>query len=681
MTRFQKIVCAVTATVCFALPGPMRGVAAPVVPEASSEPYAFLQGDTVLVLGNAFLERRFRWNGGNLMTLSLENKIEGSTLRTVKVLPDFVFTRNAAAAGSDGRLTVEALPPTACTPAFLRARVVYSLDGLDIRREFRIYADAPAIACQTWLRLADGKSAPAAVLEARGGEENAADRKNIEAQADMAVKSSETVLDRMSLPGVHWHARAVEFSDVTDWNDIYNLYERDRIASSRKDAVRIAINAGIDMAMVPSDWKFCDYLRELVEEGAVSMDRIDDAVRRVLRMKMRLGLFEHPFPEVAEFDRFACQEFADVALQAAEESQVLLKNEEGLLPLDPSARILLTGPNANAMRCLNGGWSYSWQGERCDEFAGAYHTIYEALKNKFGHVTWIPGVEYGSPDEEWQTERVTGIDKAVAAARNADVIIACIGENSYCETPGNMNDLNLSRNQQELVRALAATGKPLVLVLNEGRPRLIREIEPLARAVVDILLPGNYGGDALANLLVGEANFSGRLPFTYPRWPDALATYDYKPCQQMGPMAGEYNYDAVMDVQWPFGHGLSYTTFSYANLRAEHTEFQDGDTLTFSVDVTNTGNRAGKESVLLWSSDLVASLTPDVIRLRNFEKILLEPGQTRTVTLSIPASDLAFVGFDGRWRLEEGDFRIRMGTETLSIRCTETHVYDTPNIR
>lgn len=468
---------------------------------------------------------------------------------------------------------------------------------------------------------------------------------------------------------------------VTDWNDIYNLYERDRIASSRKDAVRIAINAGIDMAMVPSDWKFCDYLRELVEEGAVSMDRIDDAVRRVLRMKMRLGLFEHPFPEVAEFDRFACQEFADVALQAAEESQVLLKNEEGLLPLDPSARILLTGPNANAMRCLNGGWSYSWQGERCDEFAGAYHTIYEALKNKFGHVTWIPGVEYGSPDEEWQTERVTGIDKAVAAARNADVIIACIGENSYCETPGNMNDLNLSRNQQELVRALAATGKPLVLVLNEGRPRLIREIEPLARAVVDILLPGNYGGDALANLLVGEANFSGRLPFTYPRWPDALATYDYKPCQQMGPMAGEYNYDAVMDVQWPFGHGLSYTTFSYANLRAEHTEFQDGDTLTFSVDVTNTGNRAGKESVLLWSSDLVASLTPDVIRLRNFEKILLEPGQTRTVTLSIPASDLAFVGFDGRWRLEEGDFRIRMGTETLSIRCTETHVYDTPNIR
>ncbi len=467
---------------------------------------------------------------------------------------------------------------------------------------------------------------------------------------------------------------------VTDWNDIYNLCERDHIAASRKDAVRIAINAGIDMAMVPSDWHFCDYLRELVEEGEVSMSRIDDAVRRILRMKMRLGLFENPFPDPADFDRFACEEFAAVALQAAEESQVLLKNDNGLLPLDPSTRILLTGPNANAMRCLNGGWSYSWQGDRCDEFAGAYHTIYEALCRKFDRVTWIPGVEYGSPEENWQTEDVTGIDKAVVAAADADVIVACIGENSYCETPGNLNDLNLSSNQQSLVRALAATGKPLILVLNEGRPRLIREIEPLAQAVVDILLPGNYGGDALANLLVGDANFSGRLPFTYPRWPDALATYDFKPCQQMGPMSGEYNYDAVMDVQWPFGYGLSYTTFAYSNLRAECTEFRDGDMLTFSVDVSNTGNRAGKESVLLWSSDLVASLTPDVIRLRNFEKIELAPDETRTVTLSIPASDLAFVGHDGRWRLEEGDFRIRVGTEELLIHCLETHIYETPNI-
>ena len=467
---------------------------------------------------------------------------------------------------------------------------------------------------------------------------------------------------------------------VTDWNDIYNLYERDRIASSRKDAVRIAINAGIDMAMVPSDWKFCDYLRELVEEGAVSMDRIDDAVRRVLRMKMRLGLFEHPFPEVAEFDRFACQEFADVALQATEESQVLLKNEGGLLPLDPSARILLTGPNANAMRCLNGGWSYSWQGERCDEFAGAYHTIYEALKNKFRHVTWIPGVEYGSPDEEWQTERVTGIDKAVAAARNADVIIACIGENSYCETPGNMNDLNLSENQKNLVRELSRTGKPVILILNQGRPRIISDIEGLADAVVNIMLPGNYGGDALAGLLSGDSNFSGKQPFTYPRYVHSFSTYDYKPSENVGTMAGEYNYDANVYVQWNFGYGLSYTDFEYSELKVDKTEFTAGDTLNFEVTVSNVGKRYGKESVLLYSSDLYASITPDVMRLRGFEKIALEPGTSGTVRFSVPAASLAFVGADGKWRLEKGGFRISVGSLSLEVECIEDHIWKEPNI-
>lgn len=467
---------------------------------------------------------------------------------------------------------------------------------------------------------------------------------------------------------------------VTDWNDIYNLCDRDHIAATRKEAVALAINAGIDMAMVPSDWKFCDYLRELVQERVVPMSRIDDAVRRVLRLKMRLGLFKEPFIKAEEFDRFACDEFSAVALQATEESMILLKNESDLLPLKRSTRILLTGPNAHSMRCLNGGWSYSWQGDRCDEFAGEYHTIYEALNRKFDHVIWIPGVEYGTSEENWQTEYVTGIDRAVAAAAHADVIIACVGENSYCETPGNINDLNLSSNQQQLVRALTVTGKPMILILNEGRPRLVREIEPLVQAIVDILLPGNYGGDALANLLAGNANFSGRLPFTYPRWPDALATYDFKPCQQMGPMEGEYNYDAVMDVQWPFGYGLSYTRFTYSNFKTKCSEFRDGDCLTFSVDVTNTGNRSGKEVVMLWSSDLVASLTPDVIRLRNFEKIELAPGETRTVTLSIPASDLAFVGYDGRWRLEAGEFRIRMGSEATVIRCSETRIYETPNL-
>lgn len=468
---------------------------------------------------------------------------------------------------------------------------------------------------------------------------------------------------------------------VTDWNDIYNLCERDHIAASRKDAVRIAVNAGIDMAMLPSSWDFCIYLRELVEEGQVSMERIDDAVSRVLRLKFRLGLFEKPFWNTGDFPEFASDEYAAVALQAAVESEVLLKNEGGLLPLERSARILLAGPNANSMRCLNGGWSYSWQGDRCDEFAGDYNTIYEALRNKFDHVDYVPGVEYAPPRyDNWQEECVTGIDKAVSAAAGADVIIACIGENSYCETPGNMDDLNLSQNQKELVRALAATGKPLVLILNEGRPRVIGDIEPLAQAVVDILLPGNYGGDALADLLAGDANFSARLPFTYPRMVGALATYDYKPCENMAAMTGEYNYDAVMDVQWPFGHGLSYTEFAYSNFGVDRRMFGADDVLTFTVDVTNVGKVAGKEAVMLYSSDLVASLTPDVIRLRDFEKVALEPGESRTVTFAVPASDLAFVGHDGCWRLEEGEFRMRCGSETLRISCTQTKVWDTPNI-
>ncbi len=467
---------------------------------------------------------------------------------------------------------------------------------------------------------------------------------------------------------------------VTDWNDIYNLYERDHIAQNRKDAVRIAINAGIDMAMVPSSWDFCIYLKELVEEGEVPISRIDDAVRRVLRLKFRLGLFEKPFWNTDDFEQFAAAEFAAVALQAAEESEVLLKNEGDLLPLKKSTRILVTGPNANSMRCLNGGWSYSWQGERCDEFAGAYNSIYEALSRKFEQVTYVAGVEYGLPEENWQVERNINIEQAVAAAAEVDVIVACVGENSYCETPGNMNDLNLSANQQRLVKALAATGKPIVLVLNEGRPRLLSAIEPLAQAVVDVLLPGNYGGDALANLLSGEVNFSARLPFTYPRHINALATYDYKPCEQMATMAGEYNYDAVMDVQWPFGHGLSYTTFKYRNFRVNRAEFGADDTLIFSIEVTNTGKVAGKEAVMLYSSDLVASLTPDVIRLRNFEKIALAPNESQIVTLTIPASDLAFVGYDGRWVLEAGEFRMRCGSEVMKIRCTKSKVWNTPNI-
>ena len=469
---------------------------------------------------------------------------------------------------------------------------------------------------------------------------------------------------------------------VTDWADINNLCTRDHIAATKKEAVKIAINAGIDMSMVPYEVSFCDYLKELVQEGEVPMSRIDDAVARVLRLKYRLGLFENPYWDIKKYNKFGSEEFARVALQAAEESEVLLKNEGNILPLAKGTKILLAGPNANSMRCLNGGWSYSWQGHLADQCAGAYNTIYESLCNKYGKekIIYEPGVTYAPyKNDNWWEENQPEIEKSVAAASRADVIIACIGENSYCETPGNLTNLTMSENQRNLVKALAATGKPVILILNQGRPRIINDIVPLAKAIVNVMLPSNYGGDALANQLAGDANFSGKMPFTYPKHINALANYDYKPCENMGQMGGNYNYDSVMDVQWEFGFGLSYTTYSYSNLKVDKTSFTADDVLTVSVDVTNTGKVAGKESVLLYSKDLVASSTPDNIRLRNFEKIELNPGETKTVTMQLKGSDLAFVGYDGKWRLEKGDFKLKCGNQWTDIQCSETKIWDTPN--
>jgi beta-glucosidase len=469
---------------------------------------------------------------------------------------------------------------------------------------------------------------------------------------------------------------------VTDWADINNLCTRDHIAATKKEAIKIAINAGIDMSMVPYELSFCDDLKELVQEGEVPMSRIDDAVRRVLRLKFRLGLFDNPYWNIKKYKEFGSKAHADVALECAQQSIVLLKNENNILPLSKGKRILLTGPNANSMRCLNGGWSYTWQGDKADQCAGAYNTILEAMQNKFGkeNIVYEPGVTYSTAkDAKYFDENAPEIDKAVKAAENVDVIVACVGENSYCETPGNLDDLNLSANQKALVKALTQTGKPVVLVLNEGRPRIINDIVDGTKAVVDIMLPGNYGGDALANLLSGDANFSGKLPITYPRFINSLATYDYKPCENIGQMNGNYNYDAVMNQQWNFGDGLSYTTFRYSNLRADKTAFGADDQLTFSVDVTNTGSREGMESVLLFSSDNVASITPDNKRLRAFTKLTLKPGETKTATLTIKASDLAFVGADNKWILEPGDFTIRCGKEKITVTCQNGKKWQTPN--
>ena len=430
---------------------------------------------------------------------------------------------------------------------------------------------------------------------------------------------------------------------VTDWADINNLYSREKVAKDKKDAIRIAINAGIDMSMDPYNVEFCILLKELVNEGKVSMSRIDDAVRRILRAKYRLGLFDEPNTGGKGFEKFGCDEFAQASLKAAEESEVLLKNEGNILPLKPANRkILLTGPNANQMRCLHGGWSYTWQGSKAEDLSEKYNTIYEALCNKYGKENIIleQGVTYDE-GKAYYDENEPQIDKAVKAAAGADVIIACIGENSYTETPGNLTDLWLSKNQRDLVKELAKTGKPVILVLNEGRPRLIADIEPLAKAVIDILIPGNYGADALANLLAGDANFSAKMPYTYPREINSLNTYDYKVSEEVGTMAGAYNYDAKVSLQWPFGYGLSYTTYEYSNLKVDKKNFTANDVLTVTVDVKNTGARAGKEAVLLYSSDIVASVVPDNKRLRDFTKIELQPGETKTVTFQLPASKLA----------------------------------------
>ena len=467
---------------------------------------------------------------------------------------------------------------------------------------------------------------------------------------------------------------------VTDWADINNLYSREKVAKDKKDAIRIAINAGIDMSMDPYSVEFCILLKELVNEGKVSMARIDDAVRRILRAKYRLGLFDQPNTGGKGFEKFGSEEFAKKSLQAAEESEVLLKND-GILPLAKGKKILLTGPNANQMRCIHGGWSYTWQGSRAEHLSEKYNTIYEALCNKYGKANVIleQGVTYNE-EGAYYDEHEPQIEKAVEAAAQADIIIAAIGENSYTETPGNLTDLWLSENQRNLVKALAKTGKPIILVLNEGRPRLIADIEPLANAVVDILIPGNYGADALANLLAGDVNFSAKLPYTYPKEINSLNTYDYKVSEEVGTMEGAYNYDAKVSLQWPFGYGLSYTTFEYANLKVDKAKFSADDVLTVSVDVKNTGSRVGKEAVLLYSSDLVASIVPDNKRLRDFTKIALEPGETKTVTFSLPAKALAFVGADGKWTLEEGDFVLKIGNQSVPVFCERTKIWNEPNI-
>jgi beta-glucosidase len=456
---------------------------------------------------------------------------------------------------------------------------------------------------------------------------------------------------------------------VSDWQDIENVYRRDKITANIKEAIALSINAGIDMSMIPYDYKqFCTDLIALVKENKVSQARIDDAVRRILRVKLELDLFNTPLTTLADYPEFGGAAHEKAAYNAAAASIVLLKNKNDVLPLQANAKVLVTGPNANSMRTLNGGWTYSWQGERTDQIATKYNTILEAVQKKFT-VTYEPGVIY-KPNRPFEEDSIVNIDAVVKAAVNVDYVLLCVGENSYTETPGNINDLSLSDNQIALAQALAATGKPVIMVLNEGRPRIIRRIEPIASAILDIFLPGNYGGDALADVLAGVVNPSAKMPYTYPRWTNALVGYIHKPSEgNSNPQGGDFN------PQFPFGFGLSYTKFTYSALTIDKKTLQPDESVTVSVTLTNSGNRSGSEVVQVYVSDMLASFTPDTKRLRAFEKIELQAGASRTISFRIPMKELAFVNTNNKKQLETGDFKIQVADQSATIHLAKALVF------
>lgn len=459
---------------------------------------------------------------------------------------------------------------------------------------------------------------------------------------------------------------------VSDWADVPNLYQRERVSKDFKHAIADAVNAGMDMAMIPYDLRFCELLLEAVDEGLVSRERIDDAARRIVRMKVRLGLDTTPNTYVKDYPEFQGEAIREACYESACESITLLKNNNNILPLSRDAKILVAGPNADRMRPLCGGWSFSWQGDIVDEMLPDGVTILDAVKAIGGrNVKYVAGVEYkqgGSYEEECNIN----IEAAVRAARGVDYIVLCLGENSYCETPGNLKEMAISPNQQALAKALAATGKPVILVLNEGRGRIIRSFVDDMDAVLHTYLPGTEGGRALASILYGDVNPSGKLPYSYPKYSNAMTTYDHKVSESVGTMQGAYDYNAVVAMQWAFGYGLSYTTFEYSNLKVvEGGEFKAGDKIKISVDVTNTGKRAGKESVLLFVNDDVASIVPDGRRLRDFDKVELQPGETKTVCFELAAEELAFAKNDACWYLEEGSYTVQCGQLTEKLQCLE----------
>ncbi len=444
---------------------------------------------------------------------------------------------------------------------------------------------------------------------------------------------------------------------VSDWEDVKYLTTRHKVAATYKEAVKIAVNAGIDMTMVPNDLEFTTYLVELIKTGEVPLSRVNDAVRRILRVKMLLGLFEKTHDPLSSYPKFGGEEFRQTSLEAAREALILVKNTNNTLPLAKSSRVLVVGPTASSIRALNGGWTNSWQGERSNDVYAAKNTILEALIQKVGadKVTYVEGATF---------ERLTNVDEAVRAAASGDYasVILCLGEESYTEVPGTINDLTLDAHQVALAKALAQTGKPVVLVLAEGRPRLIHAFEDSMSAVLLSIYPGMEGGEAIADVLFGDVNPSGKLPLTYPRYPNGIVPYDYKFLEALDPSAGyPGGKDKFYDPQYAFGFGLSYTRFEYANLTVNKAAFDKNEPVEISVQVKNAGSRAGKEVVQLYVSDLFASIAPSVKRLRGFQKIDLAAGETKTVTFKITFQELAFVGIDNKWVTEPGAFKALVG--------------------
>ena len=456
---------------------------------------------------------------------------------------------------------------------------------------------------------------------------------------------------------------------LTDWEDIRKLHDRDKVAKTQKEAVKIAINAGIDMSMVPYEYEqFFNDLVELVEDGEVSMDRIDDAVKRILELKFELDLFQNPVTNYEDYKDFGSKKHHQLAYKAASESITLLKNNNNILPIKGKPRILVAGPNGNNMRTLNGAWSYSWQGELTDKFAGDFNTIFEALANKYGkdNVKYVSGVSYKENGSYYDMVE-DDINKAVSEANKSDYIVLCLGENTYTEKPGDLNDLNLHKLQIKLAKKLAETGKPIILILNIGRPRLITDIEPLMSAIVNIYLPGNFGGDALSDVLSGKVNPSGKLPYTYPAYPNSLIPYYFKPSEVQNNSQGAYNYVGEVNNLYDFGFGLSYSEFTYSNLEINNEQFNLDDSIKISVNVKNSGKIDGSETVQLYSSDLYASLTPDVKRLRDFDKIELKAGEMKTITFELPVSELAFANSDNQFVVESGKFKLSIDNLSKEI--------------